>query len=63
LSIEFIIEFKDKINVNDLIEKYGYKLITVEKFIIRDDNYYSNVLDYSEVKDLLIKLISLKAFK
>ena len=63
LSNKFIIEFKDRIDFEKMLEKYGYSIIAFSKFKVIKDNFHSNELDYSELKDLALKLISLKAFQ
>ena len=63
LNNKFIIEFQDKINWEYLLKKFEYKLeFFNDKYRIKSDNYYSDLLDFSELIELTLRLISLKAF-
>jgi hypothetical protein len=63
LSENFIREFQDKINWEYLLKKFGYELLFNNKYLIKSDNYYSDLLDFSELIELTLRLIALKAFK
>ena len=64
LSENFIREFQDKICWKYLLRKYGYNLIFFDdKYQIKSDNYCSDLLDFSELVKLTLRLISLKAFQ
>jgi len=64
LSINFIIEFQYKICWQSLLEKYGYKLYQNNiEFQIDYNNYYSDWLEWNDLKKIVLKLISLKTFQ
>ena len=64
LNNKFIIEFQDKINWRFLLKKYGYELkISDNKYKIKSNNYCSNLLDFPELINLTLRLISLKSFQ
>ena len=63
LSNKFIIEFKNYIDFEKILEKYGYSISVISKFKVNKDNFHSNELNYLELRDLALKLISLKAFQ
>jgi len=64
LSKEFIKEFKYKIYFKILLQRFGYTVYyNFENYQIKFGNYCSEYLEFDEFVDLVIKLISLKAFK
>jgi hypothetical protein len=63
LSEDFIIKFKNKINWELLLRKFRYKLeFFIDKYQIKYNNYCSDLLDFQELINLTLRLISLKAF-
>jgi len=65
LSENFIREFQGKINWKCLLKKYGYNLfeIKINKYQIKSNNYISDCLEFPELVNLTLRLISLKSFQ